>query len=46
MDPSNPFWFHVTWIGSFMLYLIHKAGGYPALVVLPWLIFPGMANDG
>ncbi|MDD5482386.1 MAG: hypothetical protein PHP98_01855, partial [Kiritimatiellae bacterium] len=37
--PSDPGWIYVSWLGSSLLYLFHLAGGYPALVVLQWLIF-------
>ena len=42
--PSNPSWIYVSWLGSSLLYLVHQIGGYPALVVLQWLIFFGMAG--
>ena len=42
--PSNPSWVYITWIGSSLLYLIHAAGGYTALVVMQWLIFFAMTG--
>jgi hypothetical protein len=42
--PSNPSWIYVSWLGSSLLYLVHQVGGYPALVVLQWLILFGMAG--
>jgi len=42
--PSDPSWVYVSWIGSSLLYLIHQIGGYPALAILQWLIFFGVAG--
>jgi hypothetical protein len=42
--PASPCWGYVSWIGSSLLYLVHRIGGYPALVALQWLIFFGVAG--
>ncbi len=41
--PTDNSWEYVTWIGSSLLYLVHKAGGYAALHLLQYLILAGMA---
>ncbi len=40
--PTDGEWKYVTWIGSSILYLIYKGGGFTGLTLFKWLIITGV----